>query len=165
MRMDLHDAEVINYGTIMHLAGSNVTVRNNGTIMHGGGQTRIVYRDRYVTSPEAEEKVKRLEAELERVKGKLAAASRETRSLSQRIREMEVAPKNDERLRHTEELLRCALEANHDAALRIRELERGVCDAYLRQQIDPWDMRPTKEQCARLLKRLESFIETEEDMV
>lgn len=166
MRMDLHDAEVVNHGTIMHLGGSNVTVRNYGTIMHGGGsQTRIVYCDRYVTSPEAEQKCKRLEAELESVKNKLAAANRETKRLSQRIRELEIAPKKTDRQLHLEDLLQAALEANHEAAQRIKELERGVCDAYLRQQIDPWDIRPTKEQCARLLKRLESFIEAEEGVV
>ncbi len=162
MRMDLHDAEVINYGTIMHLAGSNVTVRNNGTIMHGGGQTRIVYRDRYITSPEAEQKCKRLEAELEDTKNKLFAANRETRRLSQRIRELETATKKSNSQLHLEDLLQAALEVNHEAAQRIKELERGVCDAYLRQQIDPWDMRPTKEQCARVLKSLEAFVDIEE---
>ena len=162
MRMDLQNAEVVNNGTIMHLNGQNITLRNHGTIMHGSGSTRIVYRDRFVTDPQAEAAVKKLQAELEQAKKKLASAQRENRTLRERVKELEAAPKRDERLRHTEELLECAMEVNREQAQRIKDLERGVCDTYLKQQIDPWDLRPTNEQCARLLRRLEAYIDFEE---
>jgi len=163
MRLELKDAEVINYGTIMHLTGSNVTVSNNGTIMHNSGTVgtgvRIVYRDRYITNQQTEETIKKLEKELEDTKKKLAAANRETRRLSQQIREFEIAPKQDEQLRDAEEKLELVIEVNRKQANRIKELERGVCDAYLRQQIDPWDIKPTKEQCQRLLRDIDNLIE------
>lgn len=164
MKMELQDAEVINYGTIMHLAGSNVSVRNNGTIMHGGGQTRIVYRDRYITNPQAEAEVRRLKEELDKAKRKLTSAYAEVRTLRERVKVLEATPKTDVRAKQIAERLQCALEVNHEQAKRIKELERGVCDSYLQQQIDPWDIRPTKEQCARLLRRVESYIDFEENI-
>ena len=164
MKIELQDAEVVNYGTIMHLSGSNINVRNNGTIMHGGGQTRIVYRDRYITNPQAEAEVKQLREELEATKRKLTSAVAENRNLRERVRTLEATPKMDVRAKQIVERLQCVLEVNHEQAKRIKELERGVCDSYLREQIDPWDIRPTKEQCARLLRRMESYIDFEENI-
>ena len=167
MRMDADNAEVINYGTIMHLEGSNLTVRNNGTIMHGGGPNKIVYRDRvrnrYMTDPEQEKRTKELESELKRTNAELEKAHREIASLRQRVEELKEIQRDEEKMRHTEELLQYALEVNKESARRIRELESGVCDRYLQSQIDPWDIKPTKAQCAELLNTFNSYIEIEED--
>ena len=159
MRMDLHGAEVINYGTIMNLQGSNVSVRNVGTIMHG--ETKIVYRDRYIPNPEAEEENKRLRKELESMKSQLTSANREVKVLRERVRVLEATPKMDERAKQIVERLECALEVNHEQARRIRQLEKGIADKFLREQIDPWDIRPTKEQCARALRIFETFMDCE----
>ena len=74
----------------------------------------------------------------------------------------ELEEKIDERLALAEERLSFALDANREAAKRIKELESGAIDSYLRSQIDPWDMKPTKEMCSKLLKRFECFIDYEE---
>ena len=167
MRMDADNAEVINYGTIMHLSGSNLNVRNNGTIMHGGGQTKIIYRDRvrncYMPDPEQEKKTRMLESELKRAKTELEKAYKEIESLRQHLAEKSEIQRDEEKARHTEELLQYALEVNREQAKRIRELESGVCDRYLQSQIDPWDIKPTKAQCAELLNTFNSYIEIEED--
>lgn len=167
MRMDADNAEVINYGTIMHLSGSNLNVRNNGTIMHGGGQTKIIYRDRvrnsYMTDPKQEEKTKMMESELNRTKAELEKAYREIASLRQHVQELKKIQRDEEKMRNTEELLQYALEVNKESARRIRELESGVCDRYLQSQIDPWDIRPTKAQCAELLNTFNCLIDIEED--
>ena len=167
MRMDASNAEVINHGTIMHLSGSNLSIRNNGTIMHGVEPTKIIYRDRvrncYRTDPEQEKTIKMLESELERTRTKLEKAYKEIETLRQHLAEMSDIPREEEDLRHTKELLEYALEVNRESARRIRELERGVCDRYLQRQIDPWDIKPTKAQCAELLDTFNSYIETEEE--
>ena len=167
MRMDASNAEVINYGTIMHLSGSNLNVRNHGTIMHGGGQTKIVYRDRvrncYMTDPEQEKRTKMLESELKRTKAELKKANNEIEALRQRVEEQNEMASVEEKLAHTEELLQYALKANRRSAMRIRELERGVCDRYLQSQIDPWDIKPTKTQCAELLDTFNAYLEIEGD--
>lgn len=106
--------------------------------------------------------MKRLREELEATKRKLTSAVAENRNLCERVRTLEFTQKMDVREKQIVERLQCALEVNHEQAKRIKELERGVCDSYLREQIDPWDIRPTKEQCARLLHRMESYIDFEE---
>ena len=167
MRMDADNAEVINYGTIMHLSGSNLTVRNNGTIMHGGGQTKNHLSrpcpQLLQIDPKQEKKTKMLESELKRTKTELEKAYKEIESLRQHLAEKSKIQRDEEKVRHTEELLQYALEVNREQAKRIRELESGVCDRYLQSQIDPWDIKPTKAQCAELLDTFNSYIEIEED--
>lgn len=165
MKMDLQGGVVNNYGTIMHLGGSGISITNNGTIMHSnagdGGKRivyrdreRVVYRDRVVNRQPNDDKVKQLTAELER--------ARELNRRLQRQLDNIKAKNYDERLALAEERLSFALDANREAAKRIKELESGTIDGYLRSQIDPWDMKPTKEMCSKLLKRFECFIDYEE---
>lgn len=166
MRMELRDAEVNNNGTIMHLSGNNITVRNYGTIMHGGScEQKIVYRDRirYAADPEAQARLRQATEELEYTKKRLSKANSENAKLRQRIVELEAQRTQSELINDLQEKLELVMKANRAASLRIRELERGVCDTYLREQIDPWDIKPTKEQCARLLRCMESFIEANEE--
>lgn len=163
MKMDLQGGVVNNYGTIMHLGGSGISITNNGTIMHsnagGGGERivcrdRVVYRDRVVNRQPNDDEVRQLKAELGRAREQNRRLQRQLDSIK--------AKNYDERLALAEERLSFALDANREAAKRIKELESGAIDSYLRSQIDPWDMKPTKEMCSKLLKRFECFIDYEE---
>lgn len=163
MKMDLQGGVVNNYGTIMHLGGSGISLTNNGTIMHNNARTggervvyrdRIVYRDRYIRREQDNEKVKQLEAELGMVK-------EQNRRLARQLNDFK-SKDYQTRLTIAEERLSAVISANHEAAIRIKELENGIVDSYLKDQIDAWDMRPTKEMCSRLLKDLKCFIDYEE---
>ena len=108
--------------------------------------------------------------ELDEVKEKLnltqlslQEANSQIRKLRQRVSQLEGEGSTQERLHRTQEILELVMQANRDAAQRIRDLERGVCDRYLREQIDPWDMKPTKAQCEQLLRIFTDLTEREDE--
>lgn len=156
MKMELQNSEVINYGTIMHLQGSDISVKNNGTIMKNA--TTVIHR---VETDDDEGEVQRLKAELRNTKRKLSRIEKENRELKAYIEKYKKYF-DTEILRNTEDKLRLVMEVNHAQAERIKMLEKGVADIYLREQIDAWDIRPTKQQCADLLRCMENFINTED---
>lgn len=120
-------------------------VYNNGHIdnMHQNGgtqygtrqqqpQTRVEYRDRVV------------EKRVEVVKWKY------------RDREKIVYRDNGETA-HVRDLLDAAMEVNRRQAERIKELERIISEHREAETTDPWDVRPTRADCERLLKQLDIF--------
>ena len=120
-------------------------VYNNGHIdnMHQNGgtqygtrqqqpQTRVEYRDRVV------------EKRVEVVKWKY------------RDREKIVYRDNGETA-HVRDLLDAAMEVNRRQAERIKELERIISEHREAETTDPWDVRPTRADCERLLKQFDIF--------
>lgn len=120
-------------------------VYNNGHIdnMHQNGgtqygtrqqqpQTRVEYRDRVV------------EKRVEVVKWKY------------RDREKIVYRDNGETA-HVRDLLDAAMEVNRRQAEHIKELERIISEHREAETTDPWDVRPTRADCERLLKQLDIF--------
>lgn len=163
--LQLRSCVVNNYGTIVNLDSEGVSLNNCGTIINNDSRNvnervvyrdreRIVYRDRVVNVQPNDDKVKQLKAELERAREQNRRLQRELDSLK--------AQNYDDRLALAEERLSFVLDANREAAKRIKELESGVIDSYLKSQIDPWDMKPTKEMCSKLLQRFDSFTDYEE---
>lgn len=171
MTMVLNGGVVRNYGTIMKLVGNDTTVYNEGTIMNntGGYAGRVVYQGRNASSPESDRKLKQLKdevfelrKELQETKNDLNDEQLENRRLRHRIGELERERDRRKCLMEAEEMLQMVMDVNREQAKRIKELEQGVIDDYMRQQIDPWDMRPTKEQCKELLKQFSCFLDSEE---
>ena len=128
---DLHmnGGVVYNYGHVDDL-------HQNGGIQYGTcqqqPQTRVVYRDRVV--------------EKEVVKWKY------------RDREKIVYRDNDETAR-LRDLLDAAIEVNHRQADRIKALEQIISEHREAAIHDPWDIKPTKEDCKKLLKQFNIFTE------
>lgn len=132
---DLHmnGGVVYNYGRVDD-------IHQNGGIQYGTGgarqqqpqRERIVYRDRVV------------EKKVEVVKWKY------------RDREKIVYRDNDETA-HLRDLLDAALEVNRRQAERISELERIISDHREAETSDPWDVKPTKADCERLLRQFDLF--------
>ena len=128
---DLHmnGGVVYNYGHIddMH---------QNGGIQYGTReqqpQARVEYRDRVV------------EKRVEVVKWKY------------RDREKIVYRDNNETA-HVRDLLDAAMEVNRRQAERIKELERIISEHREAETPDPWDVRPTRADCERLMKQLDIF--------
>lgn len=169
--MVLNGGVVRNYGTIMKLVGNDTTVYNEGTIMNntGGYAGRVVYQGRNASSPESDRKLKQLKdevfelrKELQETKNDLNDERLENRRLRHRIGELESERDRRKCLMEAEEMLQMVMDVNREQAKRIKELEQGVIDDYMHQQIDPWDMRPTKEQCKELLKQFRCFLDSEE---
>lgn len=133
---DLHmnGGVVYNYGHIddMH---------QNGGIQYGTReqqpQTRVVYRDRVV------------EKRVEVVK------------FVNRDREKIVYRDNNETA-HVRDLLDAAMEVNRRQAERIKELERIISEHREAETPDPWDVKPTRADCERLLKQFDIFNKTAE---
>lgn len=129
---DLHmnGGVVYNYGHVDDL-------HQNGGLQYGTcqqqPQTRVVYRDRVV------------EKRVEVVKWKY------------RDREKIVYRDNNETA-HVRDLLDAAMEVNRRQAERIKELERVISEHREAETSDPWDVRPTRADCKRLLKQLNIFI-------
>jgi len=129
---DLHmnGGVVYNYGHIddMH---------QNGGIQYGTSeqqpQTRVVYRDRVV------------EKRVEVVK------------FVNRDREKIVYRDNNETA-HVRDLLDAAMEVNRRQAERIKKLERIISEHREAETPDPWDVKPTRADCERLLKQFDIFI-------
>ena len=128
---DLHmnGGVVYNYGHVDDL-------HQNGGIQYGTSQqqpqTRVVYRDRVV------------EKRVEVVKWKY------------RDREKIVYRDNNETA-HVRDLLDAAMEVNRRQAERIKELERIINEHREAETTDPWDVRPTRADCERLLKQFDIF--------
>lgn len=128
---DLHmnGGVVYNYGHVDDL-------HQNGGFQYGTcqqqPQTRVVYRDRVV------------EKRVEVVKWKY------------RDREKIVYRENNETA-HVRDLLDAAMEVNRRQAERIKELERIISEHLEAETPDPWDVRPTRADCERLLKQLDIF--------
>ena len=128
---DLHmnGGVVYNYGHIddMH---------QNGGIQYGTSeqqpQTRVVYRDRVV------------EKRVEVVK------------FVNRDREKIVYRDNNETA-HVRDLLDAAMEVNRRQAERIKELERIISEHREAETTDPWDVKPTRADCERLMKQFDIF--------
>lgn len=165
--LTLDYAKIENYGTIISLRAKFLTIidhRGEFTLV-GSQNRREVHLERCVLDKELKLKCKRLEKELESVKKELDNLKNKLKDVNrenQRIRKLYLLFK--ESRQQLKESLQAALEANHEAAQRIKELERGVIGEYLRQQIDNFDIRPTKQQCKQLLETLSAFIKTEEEM-
>ena len=60
---------------------------------------------------------------------------------------------------HLRDLLDVALEVNHQQALRIKELEEIIKNNKEAQTPIPWDVRPTRAECERLIKQFDIFRE------
>ncbi len=58
---------------------------------------------------------------------------------------------------HVRDLLDAAMEVNRRQAERIKELERIISEHREAETPDPWDVRPTRADCERLLKQLDIF--------
>ena len=133
---DLHmnGGVVYNYGHIddMH---------QNGGIQYGTReqqpQTRVEYRDRVVE--------KRVEVV----------------QVVYRDREKIVYRDNNETA-HVRDLLEAAMEVNRRQAERIKELERIISEHREAETPAPWDVRPTRADCERLLKQLDIFTHSAE---
>ena len=129
---DLHmnGGVVYNYGHVDDL-------HQNGGLQYGTcqqqPQTRVEYRDRVV------------EKRVEVVKWKY------------RDREKIVYRDNNETA-HVRDLLDAAMEVNHRQAERIKELERIISEHREAETPDPWEVKPTRADCERLLKQLNIFI-------
>jgi len=74
-----------------------------------------------------------------------------------RDREKFVFRDNDETA-HLRDLLDAAMEVNRRQAERIKEMERIISEHREAETNDPWDVRPTREDCKRLLKQFDLFI-------
>lgn len=129
--LQMNGGVVYNYGHIdnMHQNGGT----QYGTSQQQQPQTRVVYRDRVV------------EKRVEVVKWKY------------RDREKIVYRDNGETA-HVRDLLDAAMEVNRRQAERIKELERIISEHREAETTDPWDVRPTRADCERLLKQLDIFI-------
>ena len=127
--LQMNGGVVYNYGHIdyMHHYGGT----QYGTSQQQP-QTRVVYRDRVV------------EKRVEVVKWKY------------RDREKIVYRDNGETA-HVRDLLDAAMEVNRRQAERIKELERIISEHREAETTDPWDVRPTRADCERLLKQLNIF--------
>ena len=127
--LHLNGGVVYNYGRVDDF-------HQNGGINYGSSskqqktQEKVVYRDRIV--------------EKEVVKWKY------------RDREKIVYRDNNETA-HLRDLLDAAMEVNHRQAERIKELERIISEHRESEIPCPWDVRPTKSDCERLLKRFDLF--------
>ena len=128
--LQMNGGVVYNYGHIdyMHQYGGT----QYGAIQQQQPQTRVVYRDRVV------------EKRVEVVKWKY------------RDREKIVYRDNGETA-HVRDLLDAAMEVNRRQAERIKELERIISEHREAETTDPWDVRPTRADCERLLKQLNIF--------
>ena len=130
---DLHmnGGVVYNYGHIddMHQNGGI----QYGTSQRQQPQTRVEYRDRVV------------EKRVEVVK------------FVNRDREKIVYRDNNETA-HVRDLLDAAMEVNRRQAERIKELERIISEHREAETPDPWDVKPTRADCERLLKQFDIFI-------
>ena len=117
-----------NYGQIGDL-------HQNGGVQYGTcrqqqqPQERVVYRDRVI------------ENRVEVVKWKY------------RDREKIVYRDNNETA-HVRDLLDAAMEVNRRQAERIKELERIISEHREAETPDPWEVKPTRADCERLLKQL-----------
>ena len=127
--LHLNGGVVYNYGRVDEL-------HQNGGINYGSSskqqnpQEKVVYRDRIV--------------EKEVVKWKY------------RDREKIVYRDNNETA-HLRDLLDAAMEVNHRQAERIKELERIISEHREQDVPCPWDVRPTKSDCEKLLKQFDLF--------
>ena len=74
-----------------------------------------------------------------------------------RDREKVVYRDNDETA-HLRDLLDAAMEVNRRQAERIKEMERIISEHREAETSDPWDVRPTRAECERLLKQFDLFI-------
>lgn len=118
-------------GGVVYNNGHIDNMHQNGGTQYGTSQqqpqTRAVYRDRVV------------EKRVEVVKWKY------------RDREKIVYRDNGETA-HVRDLLDAAMEVNRRQAERIKELERIISEHREAETTDPWDVRPTRADCERLLK-------------
>ena len=146
---DLHIAGGVTYinghvedlhmnGGVVYNYGHVDDIHQNGGIQYDARQqqpqTRVEYRDRVV------------EKRVEVVKWKY------------RDREKIVYRDNDETA-HLRDLLDAAIEVNHRQADRIKALERIISEHRETDFHDPWDIKPTKEDCKKLLKQFNIFTE------
>lgn len=123
-------------GGVVYNYGHVDDIHQNGGIQYGTSeqqpQTRVVYRDRVV------------EKRVEVVK------------FVNRDREKIVYRDNNETA-HVRDLLDAAMEVNRRQAERIKELERIISEHREAETPDPWDVRPTRADCERLMKQLDIF--------
>ena len=131
-------------GGVVYNYGHVDDIHQNGGINYGCSQrqqqtqTGVIYRDRVVYRDRLVEK--------EVVKWKY------------RDREKVVYRDNDETAR-LRELLDAVMEVNHSQAARIKELDRIISEHREIDTPDPWDVKPTKADCERLLKQFDIFVE------
>lgn len=74
-----------------------------------------------------------------------------------RDREKIVYRDNDDTA-HLRDLLEAAMEVNRRQAERIKELEKTISEHREAQMPDPWNIRPTKMDCERVLKQYDIFL-------
>ena len=63
---------------------------------------------------------------------------------------------------HVRDLLDAAMEVNRRQAERIKELERIISEHREAETPDPWDVKPTRADCERLMKQLDIFTHSTE---
>ncbi len=123
-------------GGVVYNYGHVDDIHQNGGIQYGTreqqSQTRVEYRDRVVE--------KRVEVV----------------QVVYRDREKIVYRDNNETA-HVRDLLDAAMEVNRRQAERIKELERIISEHREAETPDPWDVKPTRADCERLLKQLDIF--------
>ena len=122
-------------GGVVYNYGHVDDIHQNGGVQYGTlqqPQTRVEYRDRVV------------EKRVEVVK------------VVYRDREKIVYRDNNETA-HVRDLLDAAMEVNRRQAERIKELERIISEHREAETPDPWDVRPTRADCERLLKQFDIF--------
>ena len=128
-------------GGVVYNYGHVDDIHQNGGIQYGTRQqqpqTRVEYRDRVV------------EKRVEVVK------------FVNRDREKIVYRDNNETA-HVRDLLDAAMEVNRRQAERIKELERIISEHREAETPDPWDVKPTRADCERLMKQLDIFTHSTE---
>ena len=124
-------------GGVVYNYGHVDDIHQNGGIQYGTreqqSQTRVEYRDRVVE--------KRVEVV----------------QVVYRDREKIVYRDNNETA-HVRDLLEAAMEVNRRQAERIKELERIISEHREAETPDPWDVKPTRADCERLMKQFDIFI-------
>ena len=123
-------------GGVVYNYGHVDDIHQNGGIQYGTReqqpQTRVEYRDRVVE--------KRVDVV----------------QVVYRDREKIVYRDNNETA-HVRDLLDAAMEVNRRQAERIKELERIISEHREAETPDPWDVKPTRADCERLMKQFDIF--------
>ena len=123
-------------GGVIYNYGHVDDIHQNGGIQYGTReqqpQTRVEYRDRVVE--------KRVDVV----------------QVVYRDREKIVYRDNNETA-HVRDLLDAAMEVNRRQAERIKELEHIISEHREAETPDPWDVKPTRADCERLMKQFDIF--------
>lgn len=153
---DLHMAGGVVYvnGHVNDLHMNNGVVYNYGHVddLHQNGG--IHYENNRQQQPQSANIIYR---DREKVVYRDRVVEKEVVKWKYRDREKIVYRDNDETA-HLRDLLDAAMEVNRRQAERIKEMERIISEHREAETSDPWDVRPTRAECERLLKQFDLFI-------